>query len=221
MILNNLKKKCKDIPLCLKLFSVINKKKYSKNNKHNKSSIKSGCNEKYIHCGRYSYGEISSINCDNKTNLYIGDFVSIAPGVNFLVSAEHNINHLSTFPFKHQLNGDIEATSKGDIIIDDDVWIGQNAIVLSGVHIGQGAVIAAGAVVTKDVPPYSVVGGIPAHVIKYRFNKEIREFLLTLDFKSLNEKMIKANMNKLYLPIEKMSVKELQKIFAWFPRKKN
>lgn len=81
---------------------------------------------------------------------------------------------VSTYPFKRKLfHGGEEAVSKGDIIVGDDVWVGYGATILSGVHIGQGAVIAAGAVVNKDVPPYAIVGGIPAKVIKYRFSESV------------------------------------------------
>lgn len=70
-----------------------------------------------------------------------------------------------------------EATSKGDIVVKDDVWIGYGSIILSGVHIGQGAVIAAGSVVSHDVPPYAIVGGVPARLIKYRFSEEMTKKL--------------------------------------------
>lgn len=94
-------------------------------------------------------------------NLQIGNFVSIAQEVIFLLDAEHYVKHLSTFPFKVKYlnNAKEEAFGKGDIIIDDDVWLGYRSTIMSGVHIGQGAVIAAGAIVTKDVPPFSIVGG--------------------------------------------------------------
>lgn len=69
---------------------------------------------------------------------------------------------------------------KGNIDVEDDVWIGLNATICAGVHIGQGAVIAAGAVVTDNVPPYAIVGGVPAKIIKYRFTKELIQELLQI-----------------------------------------
>jgi len=95
-----------------------------------------------------------------------------------------------------------EARSKGIIKIDDDVWIGYGATIMSGVHIEQGAVVAAGAVVTKDVPPYAVVGGVPAQIIKYRFENKIIEKLLQIDFSKIDEKIVRQNINKLYISVD-------------------
>ena len=98
------------------------------------------------------------------------------------------------YPFKTMMgfNGN-DATSKGDIVLEDDVWIGCNAVILSGVHIGQGAVVAAGAVVTKDIPAYAVVAGNPAHIIKYRFDKEYIDELLKIDFSKIDKNIVKYN----------------------------
>jgi virginiamycin A acetyltransferase len=64
-----------------------------------------------------------------------------------------------------------DVTSKGDVIIEEDVWIGSNSVILSGVNVGRGAVIAAGSIVNKDIPPYAIVGGVPAKIIKMRFTE--------------------------------------------------
>ena len=112
-----------------------------------------------------------------------------------------------------------EGVSKGDIHLDDDVWIGYGATILSGVHIGQGAVIAAGAVVTRDVPPYAVAGGVPAKVIEYRFNEEIISFLLTLDYSKLDSKLITEHLDDLYVSIDELSLSDLEMKFKWFPKK--
>jgi serine acetyltransferase len=104
-----------------------------------------------------------------------------------------------------------EATSKGDIIIKDDVWIGANAIILSGVTIGQGALIGAGAVVTKDVPPYAIVGGNPAKVIKYRFSEKVIKKLLEFDFSKLDQNKIKTNIEALYKNITDENVDDVLK----------
>jgi len=117
----------------------------------------------------------------NNDRLVIGKFCSIACGAKFLfTSANHTRQSLSTYPFplffeEWKLDkGEITSAwdNKGDIVVGNDVWIGYEAVILSGVSIGDGAVIGARAVVTRDVPPYMVVGGLPARVIKSRFDQE-------------------------------------------------
>lgn len=117
----------------------------------------------------------------NKDRLIIGKFCSIACGAKFIfTSANHTLRSLSTYPFpiffeEWGLDKEQVASAwdnKGDTIIGNDVWIGYEAVVLSGVHIGDGAIIGTRAVVTKDVPPYTVVGGIPAREIRKRFDEE-------------------------------------------------
>ncbi len=116
----------------------------------------------------------------NHDRLIIGRFCSIACGAKFLfTSANHTQKSLSTYPFpiffeawdldKMQLTSAWD--NKGDIVVGNDVWIGYEAVILSGVHIGDGAIIGTRVVVTKDVPPYAVVGGIPAKGIKKRFDE--------------------------------------------------
>ena len=94
-----------------------------------------------------------------------------------------------------------ESICKGPIVIGDDAWIGYDCTILSGVTIGQGAVVAAGSVVTKDVPPYAVVGGTPARVIKYRFTPDVVEKMLTLDYAQLGDEAILRNQELLGQPI--------------------
>ena len=104
------------------------------------------------------------------------------------------MDHLMTYPVQELITRDgLDAGSKGDIQVDDDVWIGCNAMILSGVHIHQGAVVAAGAIVTKDVPPYAIVAGIPAKVVGYRFEEELREKLLKIDFTKIDEEFIRTH----------------------------
>ena len=99
------------------------------------------------------------------------------------------------------------------IHIEKNVWLGANVTVLPGVTIGEGSIIAAGAVVTKDVPPYAIVGGVPAKVIKYRFPSDIIDELLKIDYNKMTEDMIKEHINELYNELE--SIEQLE----WVPKK--
>lgn len=124
----------------------------------------------------------------NHDRLIIGKFCSIACGAVFILNgANHTLRSLSTYPFP--LFGETwdepfrtEETwdQRGDIVIGNDVWIGYEAAILSGVRIGEGAIIGTRAVVTKDVPPYTVVGGVPAKTIRRRFDEATIERLLAL-----------------------------------------
>ncbi len=127
----------------------------------------------------------------NDDKLIIGKFCSIACGTKFLFnSANHRMNSLSTYPFplffeEWGLDRQDVADSwdnKGDIIIGNDVWIGYEAVIMAGVTIGDGAIVGTRAVVTKDVPPYTIVGGVPARPIKKRFSEETIEKLLELQW---------------------------------------
>lgn len=127
----------------------------------------------------------------NQDKLIIGKFCSIACGAKFIfTSANHTLQSLSTYPFpiffeEWGLGKNQVATAwdnKGDTVIGDDVWIGYEAVILSGVHIGDGAIIGTRAVVTKDVPPYTIVGGIPAKEIRKRYDKETIRKLLRIQW---------------------------------------
>lgn len=164
-----------------------------------------------ITVGKYTYGAIKALfGSSDDSRLVIGNFCSIAPDVKFIVSSEHNYKTISTYPFKVCVLGDeFEALSKGDIIVKDDVWIGANSIILSGVTLNQGTVVAAGSVVTKDTPPYSIVGGNPARVIKYRFSNKIIEKLLKVDYSNLDKDKISKNINLLYKEINEENVDKI------------
>lgn len=140
----------------------------------------------------------------NGDKLKIGKFCSIACGVKFLfTSANHTKQSLSTYPFpiffeEWELEEkDIRNAwdNKGDIIIGNDVWIGYEAVILSGVTIGDGAIIGTRAVVTKDVQPYTIVGGIPAKPIRRRFDDAAIEKLKTLRWWDWDKEKIKRNIN--------------------------
>lgn len=154
--------------------------------------------------GRYTYGHVRFITWGSgNEQLTVGDFVSIGSNVTFMGGGNHKMDSFSTFPFNVKFfDQKVEALTKGPIIIKDDVWIGSNSLILSGITVGQGAVVAAGSVVTKDVPPYSIVGGNPARILKYRFEKEQVELLKQLDFSQLDQLWLVKNEKFLYECIE-------------------
>lgn len=120
----------------------------------------------------------------NGDRLIIGKFCQIAAGVEFVMNgANHQMNAVSTFPFYTLEGWNMEPPKqkdlplKGDTIVENDVWIGQNAVIMPGVHIGDGAIIGTNALVTKDVPPYTITGGNPAKIIRRRFDDELIELM--------------------------------------------
>ena len=139
----------------------------------------------------------------NQDKLMIGKFCSIACGAKFLFnSANHTLSSLSTYTFplffeeweleKKKVTDAWD--NKGNIVIGNDVWIGYEAVILSGVTIGDGAIIGSRAVVTKDVPPYTIVGGVPARPIRKRFDEATIEKLLRLKWWDWSENKIKDNI---------------------------
>lgn len=192
------------------------KKKWKKKNTDNFTTVgRYTFDNSKVLVGKGTYGELNVLQFETTCcKLTIGNYCSIAPEVVFMTDGEHSYKGISTYPFATRyFNKSIDTLSKGDIIIGDDVWIGYGAIIMSGVNIGQGAVIAARAVVTKDVPPYAIVGGVPANVIKYRFDKNIIDELLKVDYKKISINDIEQNLNKLYCELE--DIEQLQ----WLPRK--
>ena len=119
---------------------------WKKRNTNNKTTVNCIFSPEIVTVGNNTYGELNIVSFRNITRLFIGNFCSIGQNVNFILDAGHTLNNISTYPFKTALLNykNEEAISKGNIIIDDDVWIGFGATIMSGVHIGQGAVIAAG-----------------------------------------------------------------------------
>lgn len=139
----------------------------------------------------------------NRDRLIIGKFCSIACGAKFLFnSANHALHSLSTYPFpifyeEWGLQGANVASAwdnKGDIVLGNDVWVGFEAVILAGVTIGDGAIIGTRAVVTKDVPPYTIVGGVPAKPLRRRFDDKTVERLLTLRWWDWEEEKIKRHI---------------------------
>lgn len=190
------------------------RRNWEKINSHNSTRPMNYFDKTLVKIGNKTYGELNIVTFNSFSKIDIGCFCSIAQNVTFLLDVEHNLNTISTYPFKAKIfNDGDEATSKGNIVIDDDVWIGFGATIMSGVHIGQGGVVAAGAVVTKDVPPYAIVGGVPARVIKYRFSQDMINELCKIDYSRLTTEMIKEHADELYE--ELTDVKQLY----WMPKK--
>ena len=140
----------------------------------------------------------------NRDRLIIGKFCSIACGAKFLFnSANHTLSSLSTYPFPlffeewglEKRNVAESWDNKGDIVLGNDVWIGYEAVIMAGVTIGDGAIIGARAVVTKDVPPYTVAGGIPAKPIKTRYPEETIAALSELKWWDWPENRIAQNLH--------------------------
>lgn len=187
------------------------KKKWRKLNQHNNINPANIFPIEKVSVGKYSYGPIivrswGSLN----EKLKIGNFVSIASGVKFILGGNHNIDTITTYPFKVKfLDEKMEAWSKGSVIIKDDVWIGMDVIIMSGVTIEQGAIIAAGSVVTKDIPPYAIVGGNPAKIIKYRFSEEIVQEMKKIDWNKIKIDNIKNVREELY---KSLDLETLEKI---------
>lgn len=140
----------------------------------------------------------------NHDHLVIGKFCSIACGARFLfTSANHTMKSLSSYTFPiffeewglDKKNVTDAWDNKGDIVIENDVWIGYEAVILSGVTIGDGAIIGARAVVTKDVPPYTIVGGVPAKTIRKRFDEDSIAQLLEMRWWDWPQEKIKQNIS--------------------------
>lgn len=178
-------------------------KTWRKKNKHNHTIMMNPFNMQSVEVGKYTYGGLHVLNDRPDVKLKIGNFCSIAQSVVFLLGFDHPTNHISTYPFKVMVTGTEtrEAISKGNIVIDDDVWIAYGAQIMSGVHIHQGAIVAAGAVVTKDVPAYAIVGGVPAKVLKYRFEEPVIEELLKIDYEQLTKDEIENHLDDLYCEV--------------------
>ena len=204
------------------LIDRIDQSKWDKKNQKNGCRLRGYIPLDNIDIGDYSYGDVNVLWIDGVSRIKIGSFCSIAPDVHFIIGADHEIKSLSTYPFKVRITGEeqFEAKSKGNIVIDDDVWIGYGSKILSGVHVGQGAVIAAGAVVSKDVPPYAIVGGVPAKVIRTRFSDDVIEYLKTLDYGQLTKELIRVHLDDLYKPLDTLTVDEVKALYGWFPKKK-
>jgi acetyltransferase-like isoleucine patch superfamily enzyme len=148
----------------------------------------------YYKIGRGTYGDLKVLSWDEGATLTIGSYTSVAPQVKVFLGGEHRIDWVTSYPFNvlwesaKQYSG--HPKTKGNVVIGSDVWIGTEALILSGVTIGDGAVIGARAVVTRNVPPYAVVAGNPARLVKFRFEQTVIDRLLVQQWWNWSEKQI-------------------------------
>ena len=195
--------------------------KWRRKNKHNYTVLGRFVEQELIHVGNETYGYINVIAYDGYNNnlehkkpeLYIGNYCSLSGSCLFMLGGIHDLFHISTYPFKNALLQLGESSASKDTIVEDDVWIGEGATIMSGVKIGQGAVIGANALVTEDIPPYAIVAGIPAKIIRYRFKEELIHEFLKVDYSKLTMELAKKHLEELYTPIE--SDEQLH----WLPKK--
>jgi virginiamycin A acetyltransferase len=181
--------------------------------------LKSVVDDPNIIVGDYSmYNDFYNDPCDFQKNnvlyhypvngdkLIIGKYCSIACGAKFIfTSANHSQKSLSTYPFPiffDEWGLDIKEIvnawdNKGDIVIGNDVWIGYEAVIMQGVRIGDGAIIGTRAVVTKDVLPYSIVGGVPAKIIKMRFDDKTVQKLQSLRWWDWPDEQVKEKLSEI------------------------
>jgi len=156
--------------------------------------------------GRFTYGHdnLKIYQCGEGASLIIGKFCSLALDISVFLGGDHRTDWTTTFPFGQIFQKELgdektpgHPSTKGDIVIEDDVWIGTGATIMSGITIGCGAIIAANAHVTKDVKPYQIVAGNPSTVSRNRFDEEITDLLLELKWWALDLNDIRKIKHKL------------------------
>jgi virginiamycin A acetyltransferase len=159
-----------------------------------------------VSVGNGSYGMLNILSLFEQKNerLEIGNFVSIAPGVQFLLGMNHQTTTITTYPLYSRLLGSSnrDALNNGPIVVEDEVWIGTDVTILSGVRIGKGSCIAAGSVVTKDIPPYAIVGGVPAKIIRYKFSEEVISILSPIFLNDFSKEYLIENIELFYKEIK-------------------
>jgi acetyltransferase-like isoleucine patch superfamily enzyme len=158
--------------------------------------------KKYI--GKYTYGN-TNVNFENdNAKLVIGNFCSIGEKCNIYLCGNHRTDRVTTYPFGHinqnifnNFNGEGHPSTKGDVIIGNDVWIGSNVTIMSGVTIGDGVVIANNSHVVENIKPYSLIGGNPAKIIRYRFREDQIENLLKIKWWFWDDEQINKSLSLL------------------------
>ena len=182
---------------------------WRKANHHNQTNPVNIFPLEKVKVGRYTYGDLRVYCYRNPSeSLTIGDFCSIASDVIFILGGEHNYQKFTSFPLEEKFKGIYcESYSKGPIVVEDDVWIGDRCTILSGVTLGQGSIIAAGSIVYKDVPPYSVYAN--GKVIKKRFEDSICDELRKIEFSKVNRETVLNNYELLNQPVTSDNVLQI------------
>lgn len=153
--------------------------------------------------GTYGHGHLKIYEYKGSySKISIGKYSSIAPNVTIITGGIHPIKTVSQFPFRAAFNMDgayLDGNpySKGDIVIGSDVWIGSSVTILSGVRIGDGVIIYNNSLVNRSIPPYSIVGGVPARILGKRFDDHIIEDLISIQWWNWDEKCLKEMVNEL------------------------
>ena len=155
-----------------------------------------------ITVGRFTYGDPQLLVWAQHERISIGSFCSIANESVIFGGGEHLTRWVTTFPLRIAFGDELamkdgHPASKGATVIENDVWVGFRATILSGVTVGNGAVIGAGAVVSSDVPPFAIVAGNPASIIRYRFSADIIKRLETVRWWEWELPRIRANVSLL------------------------
>ena len=183
---------------------------WKRRNRHNMTAPVNVFDHAKVSVGKGSYGGLEVLFFGTPgERVEIGHYVSIGPHVTFLAGGEHRLDCATTYPFRAYGAGEVEAVTRGPIVVKDDAWIGLGAKILSGVTVGQGAVVAAGAVVVRDVPPYAVVGGVPAKLIRWRFPETVRAKLLKIDWSAMTTEKARTARAALSTPVTEDNVDEL------------
>jgi acetyltransferase-like isoleucine patch superfamily enzyme len=148
-----------------------------------------------------TYGKPTVHDWGEGAKLTIGKYCSIASGVHVFLGGNHRTDWITTYPFPDWgIQIQDKSTTKGDVVIGNDVWVGMGSVIMSGVTIGDGAVVAAFSVVTKDVPPYAIVAGNPAIIKKRRFSDEKVKKLLKIKWWDWPEEKVRQKMKILLSP---------------------
>ena len=187
------------------------KKQWRARNPHNHTYAVSAFPAESVTVGEGTYGPIRAVyyaGCDCR--LTIGRYCSLAEQTTFLLGGEHPLDRVSTYPFGKWFEGDYaDCLSKGDIVLEDDVWLGYGVTVLSNARIRRGCVVAAGAVVVGELEPYGIYAGVPARLIRKRFSQEVIDKLMEIDYAAIDRQFYREHKELFSVPATEETVGKL------------